>query len=424
MKMLMIGCSHKDTSIALREQLAFSPEQAKQALSRFYQQFPQCEAVLLSTCNRTEIYTAAPEQVDGPDSNQLIRFLADFHGLDSTQLSHELFERSNQDVVAHLFTVAASLDSMVVGEAQILSQVKQAYEMATGFNDSMPLSHSVFQRAIHVAKRVASETKIHERRVSIPSVAISDLATEIFERFDDKTILVIGAGEMAEETLTYLKAHGAKNILLINRSVERAERLADEFAAQVIPWSQMLEQLARADMVISATGATEPVVTLEQFKSIEKQRGQRTLFALDLAIPRDFEPAIGDCLSVYLYSVDDLQAQCDVNRKARQKELPRAMQIIESEASQFMNELSHRSTVPTIRQLRGKAEELKSQELDRLMRKLDGLDEKSKQEVRYSFDRLVNKLLHPPLESLRDEAMHESPKSLVDALRRLFQLRD
>ena len=127
---------------------------------------------------------------------------------------------------------------------------------------------------------------------------------------------------------------------------------------------------------------------------------------------------------MYLYSVDDLQAQCDVNRKARQKELPRAMQIIESEASQFMNELSHRSTVPTIRQLRGKAEELKSQELDRLMRKLDGLDEKSKQEVRYSFDRLVNKLLHPPLESLRDEAMHESPKSLVDALRRLFQLRD
>ena len=199
MNMMMIGCSHKETSISIREKIAFSPDQAKASHAQFYSQFPGCEAVLLSTCNRTEIYTAAKDQTKIPASNELIQFVADFHGLDTHQLSRELFERTGEEVIAHLFTVAASLDSMVVGEAQILSQVKQAYELATGFNESMPMSHGAFQRAIHVAKRIATETRIHARRVSIPSVAISELATEIFERFDDKTIIVVGAGEMAEE---------------------------------------------------------------------------------------------------------------------------------------------------------------------------------------------------------------------------------
>ncbi len=424
MNMLMIGCSHKDTSIALREKIAFSPEQARDALTRFYNVFPDCEAVLLSTCNRTEIYTAASDQTKIPRSDELIQFVAEFHGLDTQQLSRELFARSDEGVVSHLFTVAASLDSMVVGEAQILSQVKQAYELAIGFNHSMPMSHSVFQRAIHVAKRVATETEIHARRVSIPSVAISDLATEIFERFDDKTIVVIGAGEMAEETLTYLKAFGARDIRLVNRTAERAEKLAGQFDAAVHPWENLQQQLIKADMVISATGATEAIVTLDQYRAIEKQRNQQIFFVLDLAIPRDFDPEIGDCSNVFLYSVDDLQAQCDENRKARTKELPKALKIIDDEAGKFMVELSHRATVPTIRQLRQKADEVKTQELERLLHKLDTLDEKSRSEIQYAFDRLVNKLFHPPLESLREESTQESPKSMVDALRRLFQLRE
>ncbi|MCH2119679.1 MAG: glutamyl-tRNA reductase [Pirellulaceae bacterium] len=424
MNMMMIGCSHKETSISIREKIAFSPEQTKAALAQFYSLFPGCEAVLLSTCNRTEIYTAAKDQTKIPASNELIQFVADFHGLDTHQLSSELFERTGEEVIAHLFTVAASLDSMVVGEAQILSQVKQAYELATGFNESMPMSHVAFQRAIHVAKRIATETRIHARRVSIPSVAISELATEIFERFDDKTIIVVGAGEMAEETLTYLVGFGAKDIRLINRTAERAEKLAKQFNAKVYPWEELETQLIQADMVVSATSAQEPILTLERYRAIERKRNQQTFFVLDLAIPRDFEPAIGDCSNVFLYSVDDLQAQCDENRAARKKELPKAFNIIKEEANKFMSELSHRETIPTIRQLRKQANELKGQELERLLHKLEPLDEHSRSEIQYAFDRLVNKLLHPPLESLRDEADLESPKSMVDALRKLFKLRD
>lgn len=424
MKMLMVGCSHKEASIAVRERLAFSPEQVIAALQRHRELFPRREAVLLSTCNRTEFYLASDAAEDVPTASEAIRFLAECRGLDPEVVSSELIERTDEEAIVHLFTVAASLDSMVVGEAQILSQVKQAYETAAEVQDSMPLMHAAFQRAIRVAKRIAAETRIHERRVSVPSVAVSELATQIFERFDDKSILVIGAGEMADETLTYLRAHGASHIRLINRTRERAEALAAKFQATVHPWEELLDRLAEADMVVSTTGASQPIVTLDDYRAIERRREQRILFVLDLAIPRDFDPAIGDSLNVFLYSVDDLQAQCAKNLAARRKELPKAEKIVTGEARRFMGDLGHRASVPTIRQLKDKAEEIKRQELERLLHRLEGMDEKGRDEIRYAFDRLVAKILHPPLESLRDEATEETGHSLVDAVRRLFQLRD
>ena len=424
MKMLMVGCSHKEASIAVRERLAFSPEQVIAALQRHRELFPRREAVLLSTCNRTEFYLASDVAEDVPTASEAIRFLAECRGLDPEVVSSELIERTDEEAIVHLFTVTASLDSMVVGEAQILSQVKQAYETAAEVQDSMPLMHAVFQRAIRVAKRIAAETRIHERRVSVPSVAVSELATQIFERFDDKSILVIGAGEMADETLTYLRAHGATQIRLINRTRERAEALASKFQATVHPWEELLDRLAEADMVVSTTGASQPIVTLDDYRAIERRREQRILFVLDLAIPRDFDPAIGDSLNVFLYSVDDLQAQCAKNLAARRKELPKAEKIVTGEARRFMGDLGHRASVPTIRQLKDKAEEIKRQELERLLHRLEGMDEKGRDEIRYAFDRLVAKILHPPLESLRDEATEETGHVLVDAVRRLFQLRD
>ena len=424
MKMLMVGCSHKEASIAVRERLAFSPEQVLAALQRHRELFPRREAVLLSTCNRTEFYLASDAAEDVPTASEAIRFLAECRGLDPEVVSSELIERTDEEAIVHLFTVAASLDSMVVGEAQILSQVKQAYETAAEVQDSMPLMHAAFQRAIRVAKRIAAETRIHERRVSVPSVAVSELATQIFERFDDKSILVIGAGEMADETLTYLRAQGASHIRLINRTRERAESLAAKFQATVHPWEELLDRLAEADMVVSTTGASQPIVTLDDYRAIERRREQRIMFVLDLAIPRDFDPAIGDSLNVFLYSVDDLQAQCAKNLAARRKELPKAEKIVTGEARRFMGDLGHRASVPTIRQLKDKAEEIKRQELERLLHRLEGMDEKGRDEIRYAFDRLVAKILHPPLESLRDEATEEAGHSLVDAVRRLFQLRD
>lgn len=424
MKILMVGCSHKDTSIAVRERLAFSPEQVQEALRLFRRRFQGHEAVLLSTCNRTEFYVASGDQNPSVDSKAAIEFLAECRSLDAATIAGELIERHQEQAIAHLFSVASSVDSMVVGEAQILSQVKQAYELAIEIDDSLPITHGIFQRAIRVAKRVASETRIHERRVSVPSVAISELATQIFERFDDKQILVIGAGEMAEETLTYLQAHGASRIRIVNRTEERARGLAEKFSATVHPWSDLGGLLSQADMVISATGATEPIMTLAHYREIERSREQRTLFVLDLAIPRDFDPSIGDCLNVFLYSVDDLKALCDRNLKARQKELPKADRIIQSEAQKFIADLRHRSSIPIIQQLKEKAEEIKLKELERLLNRLDALDEREKEEIKYAFDRLVNKILHPPLESLRGETDHAGSRTLVEAVRRLFQLRD
>ncbi|MFT5522076.1 MAG: glutamyl-tRNA reductase [Pirellulaceae bacterium] len=430
MKVQIVGCSHHSTSVKLREQLAFSPVQTKEALAALRSKFPESESVLLSTCNRVELYTAAQEPSACPTRHDLVHFIADFHGLDPIQLFDELFDRSGEDAIRHLFTVAASLDSMVVGEAQILSQVKKAYEVATAADNTGPLTHAAFQRAIRVAKRVSNETAIQQKRVSIPSVAVADFAKGIFERFDDKKVLVIGAGEMGEETLRYLIGEGARNIVIVNRNRERAEQLAELISSstigdpQVDDWSNMMTQLEHADMVVSTTGATEPIVTVESFAPIVQRRHQKPLFVLDLAVPRDFAPEIAEQVGVYLYCIDDLQVACDANRRAREREWPLAERIIEEETSGFMKELNHRSTGPTIRRLKQRADEIKSDELGRLWNKLANLDPKTRKEVERSFDRLVNKLLHPPLESLRDEAEQGTPQGLIDALVRLFKLKD
>jgi glutamyl-tRNA reductase len=430
MRVQIVGCSHHSTSVELREQLAFSPTQTEQALAAFRQQFPQSESVLLSTCNRVELYTAAQDPGACPTRHDLVHFIAEFHGLDPIELFDELFDRTGEDAIRHLFTVAGSLDSMVVGEAQILSQVKKAYEVATASDNTGPLTHAAFQRAIRVAKRVTNETAIHQKRVSIPSVAVADFAKGIFERFDDKQVLVIGAGEMGEETLRYLIDEGARRIVIVNRNRQRAEDLADLISSNTIgapkvdDWSNMMSQLERADVVVSTTGATEPIVTAENFAPIVQKRHQKPLFVLDLAIPRDFAPEISEQVGVYLYCIDDLQAACEANRQAREREWPVAERIIEEETSGFMKELNHRSTGPTIRRLKQRADEIKADELQRLWNKLSELDPKTRKEVERSFDRLVNKLLHPPLESLRDEADKGTPQGLIDALVRLFQLKD
>ncbi len=424
MKVQMIGCSHHQSSIAVRERLAFSPAQAAEALDRLRQRFPQSEAVLLSTCNRTEIYTATEDPKRGPSHEEVAQFMADFHDVPLYEIFDELFERTGEDAVRHLFTVAASLDSMVVGEPQILSQVKQAYETATQLQCTGPLTHSIFQTAARVAKRVTSETTLHQRRVSIPSVAVGDFASQIFERFDDKQVLVIGAGEMAEETLRYLQDEGAHDVVVVNRSFERARQLAERWQGRAVEWDRLADQLTAADLIISTTGASQPVVTLATFKRIEPARYQRPLFVLDLALPRDFEPTIGDRLGVYLYSIDDLQMACEKNRQERDKELPAAIHIVEQETSRFMAELHHRATAPIIRRLSEGWQQPKDDELRRLFNKLPDLDARTRDEITQSFERLVNKLLHPPLESLRSEAENGPPHGLLDALKRLFQLRD
>jgi glutamyl-tRNA reductase len=424
MKFQMLGCSHHTSGIEIRDRLAFSPAQTLAALAGLRERFPLTEAVLLSTCNRVEVYTAAETDTHAPTHQELAEFLAGFHGLALSDIFDNLFERTGEDVIRHLFSVAASLDSMVVGEPQILSQVKQAYELASQRRSTGPLTNQIFQAALRVAKRVASETSINEKRVSIPSVAVADFAKQIFERFDDKHVLVIGAGEMAEETLRYLQAEGAENITIVNRSHERAAQLAELWRGRVAAWQELDQALIAADLVVSTTSASEPIVTLARYQSIEDARYQRPLFILDLAMPRDFEPEVGDCLGVYLYSIDDLREACERNRHERDRQRPAALAIVEEETARFMADLNHRATGPIIKRLKQGWQQPKEDELRRLLNKLPDLDERARDEIRASFDRLVNKLLHPPLESLRDEAQYGNPHPLLDALKRLFQLRD
>jgi glutamyl-tRNA reductase len=351
-------------------------------------------------------------------------FLAGFHGLDAEEIVGGLYRDVGEAAIRHLFTVTSSLDSMVIGEPQILAQVKQAYQLATEQGSTGPLAHAAFQGALKTARRVAGETAIHQRRVSIPSVAVADFAQQIFEHFDDKKTLVIGAGEMAEETLGYLKAQGACDVTVVNRSAERAEEVAGRWQGRAVGWERLLEALAEADLVISTTGAGEPIVTREEFRGIEASRYERPLFILDLAVPRDFDPAIGDRPGVYLYSIDDLEEACERNRRRRDKEMPAAMRIIEQETRRFMTDLHHRVTGPVIRRFKKGWEAPKEAELERLLNKLPELDERARAEVRRSFDRLVNKLMHAPLESLRKESRHGIPSALVEALSKLFHLKD
>ena len=424
MRIHLVGCSHHESSLDIREKLSFSPDQVRHALTQFRKTYPSSEAVLLSTCNRTELYAAASDIETLPSHAQMIDFLGDFHGLNNESLKNELFQYDGERVVKHLFTVAASLDSMVVGEAQILSQVKQAYETAVEFNRSMPYSHSVFQSALRVAKKVASQTTIHEKRVSVPSVAVSEFAKGIFETFEDKRTLVIGAGEMALETISYLKSEGCRDFLVVNRSQSKAEAIAKETGGEFRKFEDLINLLPDVDLVVSTTGAEQPIVTLDEFSSIEKQRQQRTLFVIDLAVPRDFEPSIGDCLNVYLYSIDDFRTVCDANRKARQDQWPLAEKIIDQQTQEFLSEINHRATGPTIKRLKEQADVIKANEVERLFNKLETLDEKERKEINNSFNRLVNKILHPPLESLKDDTSSGSKHGLLDAIRKLFQIGD
>jgi glutamyl-tRNA reductase len=424
-KLAMVGCNHRHSSLAARERLAFSPTQTADALAAWRAGHADTEAVLISTCNRVELYTATSDTGPLCSVETALAHLADFHNVPIEDVRGDVVTLENTDVVRHLFAVAASLDSMVVGEAQILGQVKQAYELAGQLGCTGPLMHHLFQSALRVARRVTSDTSLHRHRVSIPSVAIADFATRIFERFDDKRVLVIGAGKMAQETLEYLTDAGARPLVILNRDYTRALELAESWHGQPAAWNTLSEELAKADVVVSTTGADRPIVSLDDFRRhVARERHQRPLFILDLAIPRDFDPAIREEIGVYLYGIDDLTEACERNRAERSKELPAAEAIVDEETRRFVADARHRATGPVIARFRAGLEKSQASELERLFTRLPDLDDRSRREIEQFADRLLGKMLHPPLASLRDESQHGPPHGLLDALQRLFQLKD
>ena len=424
MMLALVGGTHRTVPLALRERLAFSADQAAEALARFRDRFPGREGVLLSTCNRVEFYAASEGGVEAPPAEQLVSFLAECRGIEADALVPLLAGERDEAVVRHLFCVAAGLDSMVLGEPQILAQVKQAWSIAQDSRTAGPLTAGMFQAALRTAKRVATETALGRERVSIPSVAVADFARGVFERFDDKRVLLVGAGKMAAETLRYLREAGTREVVIVNRTAARADELAARLGARPAEFAGLERELAAADLVVSTTGASEPVVSLELFARAQAQRAGRPLVVLDLAVPRDFDPRIGERPGVWLYCVDDLAAACAANRSSRERELPRALAIVEEEACRFMGDMHHRSTAPVIEQLRAGWSETGEAELERLFRRLPHLAEEDRAEIRQAFDRYAAKMLHPPLASLRSESHSGPPHGLLDALKRLFNLTD
>lgn len=426
MTIRVIGLTNRTASVEARELFAFDAAGVQDALARWRDAFPNVEAALLSTCNRTEMYFAS-EKAPLPDDETVFQFLvAPRLQTKSGEISFQKFANlfnvfSDADAAGHLFSVASSLDSMILGEPQILSQTKRAYEISVDAQTTGPVLNEAFQTAFKVAKRVSVETEVFKRRVSIPSVAVVDFALHIFERLTDKTTLVLGAGEMAEETLKYLADFGAKSILVANRNREKAEKLAAVWNGTVVDWEDRFDALATADLVISATGAREPIVKLDDYRTlVEPRRRGRALFALDLSMPRNLDPQIGTRPNVYLYSVDDLEAACVRNREIRDRELPKAARIVDEEAEKFISEIAARRSIDAIKKLRDGWNEIKDAEVERLLRKI-GSDPQTEGEIRYAFDRLVNKLLHSPTVTLRADCQNGSPATLLDAARRLFR---
>jgi len=426
MNVQVVFCNHHSANLSVRERLAFSSQESLlRAYDELQQRFPRSEHVVISTCNRIEVYTAQEDPADAPTHIQLAEFFADFHHVPIEDFLDELLERQGPEAVRHLFEVASSIDSMVLGESQIVNQIKSAYELAMQTAANGPLTNALFQRALTVSSRVRTETRLSNGRVSIASVAVGEFGKQIFDRFDDKTVLVIGAGEMATETLMYLRDEGVKKILVCNRNVERAQRLANEFSGEAQNWEMLQNCLHRADVIVSTTGAPLPVVTSTMMHGIRRQTGPKPLFILDLGAPRDFEPGIGDLDDdVFLYDLDDLEATCERNRGKRAEEVQKARSIIDEETSRFMQDIYHKATGPVVKRLREHWEEISRQELELLFRKLPELEERERLAIDKSISRIVNKLLHPPLETLHNEARAGTPHGMIDAIKRLFHLRD
>ena len=426
MNLQVIYCNHQTASLDIRERLAFTDEeQLADAYTQLRDRFPNSEAVVLSTCNRVELYTAQENAAAAPTHDELAGFLSNFHGVPVEEFLGDLLQHSGAEAVGHLFRVCSSIDSMVLGEPQIVSQVKEAYRQAEANEACGPLTNALFQCAIRVSKRVRSETRLAEGRVSIASVAVGEFARGIFDRFDDKTVLVIGAGEMAEETLQYLQDDGVRDVLVVNRNPERARELAAKWGGNGFGMDRLEELLPGADVVVAATGADQPIVDVEMFARVRDGQRDRPVFVLDLGAPRDVAPEVsGLDDNVFLYDVDDLQETCERNRKSRSQEIVRALSIIENESDRFMQDVYHRATGPIVKRLREQWSDVSQKEMDRLRSKLSHLGDADIDQVEQTENRIVNKLLHPPLEALRDEARDGTPHGLLDALSRLFHIRD
>ncbi|MBA4370846.1 MAG: glutamyl-tRNA reductase [Coriobacteriaceae bacterium] len=420
MQLTLVGLSHKTAPIEIREKLTFPAHRQEEALSVLTSGPEVAEAVILSTCNRTEIYAVTSGE-DG--AGAIIDFLCDYHALDRHDLVRYLYMSEGEVVVRHLFRVVASLDSMVVGEAQILGQVKEAYDHSFSSGGCSRVFNKLFRQSFEVGKRVRTETEIGESAVSISYAAV-ELAKKVFDSLEARTILVLGAGKMSELTAKHLVSQGVKTVLVANRTHERAVELAERFHGEAIRFDDLYARMRDADIVISSTAATHHVITKERVAEVMRTRHGRPLFLIDIAVPRDVEPAVNDLSGVFVYDIDDLSGVVESNLEERMREAEKAEGLIEEEIAGFEAWLESMEVVPTVAAIRAKAEQVRAGELEKALKRLGGLSEKELATIDALTSAIVNKMLHAPTSRLKELAGEKDGYVYVETARHLYELDD
>jgi glutamyl-tRNA reductase len=418
MRLLAVGISHRTAPVELREAVDFARIGLDAALTAFVDRRVSPEAVVLSTCNRAEIYALGDSDAT---ADAVRRFFSDYHAMDPVVLADHLYTHRGADAARHLFRVAAGLDSLVVGEPQILGQVKAAYATASDLRCTGTVTHRLFHSAFAVGKRVRNETGLGEGAVSVSYAAI-ELAKKIFGNLSGLRVLILGAGEMAELTGVHLRAQEVREITIASRTLASAEQLARQLGGHAVAWQALHGALAAADIVVTATGATEPVLTTAAVGEVMRSRRNRPLFVIDIAMPRDVEPSVGDLDQVFLYRMDDLQVIVNENLARRSTELATAETIVDQEVSRFTAWLQSREIVPTVVALRRRFESIRRSELQRLETKLSGLTPDARARVDEITHLIVEKLLLTPTEQLKNAGDEASIVAYAEALHRLFVL--
>jgi glutamyl-tRNA reductase len=418
MEIVLVGLNHRTAPVEVRERVSFTAEQARRAAEELRARGILEETLVLSTCNRSEVYGVPPES-SHECAPGLSTFLSEFHSVRADILSVSLYHHYDHEVVRHLFRVSAGLDSMLLGEAEILGQVREAYRFAHEQGATGPVLNRLFQGALEVGKRVRTETELGTRPMSVASAGVK-LAERIFGKLSERKALVLGAGTISEQVVSQLRDRGIAQLHVMNRSRDRADELAKQFGGKVVGWGEWDAALQSPDVVVSSVSAEEPVLRREIVERAMAARGNRALFLMDLGVPRNIDPGVGELYNVYVYNTDDLTEIVQQNRNARESEVPRAQGIVDEHVTKFLSWQASVELVGLVDALRVKMREERASFIRARMEPMKHLTEADRAHVEKLMDEMLEKLLLGPAERLRGEKELRRKIQNVEALRDLF----
>jgi glutamyl-tRNA reductase len=418
MEIVLVGLNHRTATVELRERVSFTAEQARSAAEQLRERGILTETLVLSTCNRSEVYGVPPESMR-ESAPALSSFLSSFHSLRHDALTQSLYHHYDQEAVRHLFRVAAGLDSMMLGEAEILGQVREAYRAAHDHHATGPVLNRLFQGALEVGKRIRAETDLGARPMSVASAGVK-LAERIFGKMSERNALVLGAGEISEQVVSQLRDRGIAHLIVMNRSRDRAEALAREFNGKVVAWGDWDAALASPDVIVSSVSAEEPVLKRETLERAMALRENRALFLMDLGLPRNIEPSAASLYNVYLYTIDDLSDVVQQNRAARESEVPRAESIVEEHVGKFLSWQASVEIVGLVADLRGQIKMQRSTFLRERISSFKNLDAADTVRLEALLDELLESVVIAPAERMRTEKELRRKIRNAEALRDLF----